>query len=133
VLTQEERIIFPNFVPQILPNFVAQRDLYEARERPAKTYSWQVFLLSNILTELGWNTLMSVLLFVVWYYPIGFYRNAIPTDAVASRGGTMFLLMWVFLMFTTTFAFLVQAAIETAEAAGNAANALFTFWLVFCG
>jgi ATP-binding cassette subfamily G (WHITE) protein 2 (PDR) len=35
-----------NLVPQILPNFVTQRALYEARERPAKTYSWQIFILS---------------------------------------------------------------------------------------
>ncbi|KAK0707913.1 ABC transporter CDR4 [Lasiosphaeris hirsuta] len=125
--------IFPNFVPQILPNFVAQRDLYEARERPSKVYSWPVFLVSNMATELAWNTLMSVFMFVVWYYPIGFYRNATATDTVTERGALMFLLLWVFLMFTTTFGYLIQAAIETAEAAGNAASGLFTFWLVFCG
>ena len=122
-----------NFVPQILPNFVTQRSIYEARERPAKTYSWQVFLLSNILVELPWNTLMSVFVFVCWYYPIGFYRNAIPTDAVAERGGTMFLLMWVYMMYTSTFAHMIQAGVELAEMAGNFANLLFIFSLVFCG
>ena len=76
---------------------------------------------------------MAVLMFLTWYYPIGFYRNAIPTNSVTSRSGTMFLLLWVFLMFTSTFAHMVQAGIETAEAAGNAASALFTFSLVFCG
>jgi ATP-binding cassette subfamily G (WHITE) protein 2 (PDR) len=53
-----------NLVPQILPNFVTQRALYEARERPAKIYSWQVFILSNIHIELPWNALMAVLVFV---------------------------------------------------------------------
>ncbi|KAK3312070.1 putative ABC transporter [Apodospora peruviana] len=125
--------IFPNFVPQILPNLVTQRDLYEASEGPAKVYSWQVFLVANLATELAWSTLMSVMLFIVWYYPIGFYRNAVFTESVAERGGTMFLLLWVFLMLTTTFAFFIQAGIESAEAAGNAANGVFTFWLVFCG
>jgi len=117
----------------MLPNFVAQRDLYEARERPSKVYSWLVFFLSNMLTEVCWNTAVSVLLFVTWYYPIGFPRNAVPTNTVEERGAAMFLLLWVFLMFTTTFGYLIQAAIETAEAAGNAASGLFTFWLVFCG
>ena len=120
-------------MPQILPNFVSQRALYEARERPAKTYSWTIFLLSNILIELAWNSLMAVLVFATWYWPTGYYRNAEATDTVANRSGTMFLLLWVFFMFSSTFAHMVQAAIETAEAAGNAASALFTFSLVFCG
>ena len=122
-----------NFVPQILPNFVTQRSIYEARERPAKTYSWLVFLLSNLLVELPWNTLMSVLIFVCWYYPVGFYRNAIQTDTVAERGMTMFLLMWVYMMYTSTFAHMIQAGVELAEMAGNFANLLFIFSLVFCG
>jgi ATP-binding cassette, subfamily G (WHITE), member 2, PDR len=120
-----------NFVSQILPNFVLQRSIYEARERPAKTYSWLVFLLSNILVELPWNSLMAVLVFVTWYYPIGFYRNA--DTAVAEHGGTMFLLIWVYFMYSTTFAYLIQAGVELAEMAGSYANLLFIFSLVFCG
>lgn len=34
-------VVFPSLCQQIMPLFVTQRDLYEARERPAKTYSWQ--------------------------------------------------------------------------------------------
>ncbi|KAK5658003.1 hypothetical protein OQA88_2557 [Cercophora sp. LCS_1] len=125
--------IFPNFIPQLLPTFTTQRALYEARERPSKTYAWPVFFLSNMIVEILWNSFVSVLMFIAWYYPIGFYRNALATDTVHERSAGVFLLLWVFLMFTTTFAYLVQAAIETAEAAGNAASGLFTFWLVFCG
>lgn len=33
----------------VMPNFCLQRDLYEARERPSKTYSWRVFMLSSII------------------------------------------------------------------------------------
>ena len=39
--------IFGQLVQQIMPNFVTQRSLYEARERPAKTYSWKAFMLSK--------------------------------------------------------------------------------------
>lgn len=55
------------------------------------------------------------------------------TEDVHERGAAVFLLLWVFLMFTTTFGYLIQTLMETAEAAGNAASGLFTFWLVFCG
>jgi len=48
--------IFSQVVEQILPLFVSQRTLYEARERPAKAYSWMVFLAGNIIVELAWNS-----------------------------------------------------------------------------
>ncbi|KAL4895766.1 ABC-2 type transporter-domain-containing protein [Aspergillus ambiguus] len=125
--------IFGNLVQQIMPNFCTQRSLYEARERPSKTYSWQAFMTANIIVELPWNTLMSVLIFVCWYYPIGLYRNAEKTDAVTERGGLMWLLIWSFLMFTSTFAHMIIAGIELAETGGNLANLLFSLCLIFCG
>lgn len=48
--------IFGNLVEQMMPVFVSQRTLYEARERPSKAYSWQAFLGANILVELAWNS-----------------------------------------------------------------------------
>ncbi len=125
--------IFGNLVQQIMPHFVTQRSLFEVRERPAKTYSWTVFMFSNIIVELPWNTLMAVIIFFSWYYPIGMYRNAIPMHQVHERGGLMFLMVWVYLIFTSTFTDMVVAGIETAETAGNIAQLLFSLTLIFCG
>lgn len=125
--------IFSNLVNQIMPNFVTQRSLYEVRERPSKSYSWVAFMLANICTELPWNTLMSVFIFVGWYYPIGLFRNAQPTSAVGERGALMFLLMWSFLMFTSTFTHMIIAVTETAENGGNIATLLFSLCILFCG
>lgn len=125
--------IFGNLVQQIMPNFCTQRALYEARERPSKAYSWKAFMTANILVELPWNALMSVLIYVCWYYPIGLYRNAEPTDSVNERGALMFLLILTFLLFTSTFAHMIIAGIELAETGGNLANLLFSLCLVFCG
>ncbi|KAL4805482.1 ABC-2 type transporter-domain-containing protein [Aspergillus unguis] len=125
--------IFGNLVQQIMPNFVTQRSLYEARERPSKTYSWKAFMAANIIVELPWNTLMAALIYFCWYYPIGLYNNAKPTDAVTERGGLMFLLIWTFLLFTSTFAHMVIAGIELAETGGNIATLLFSLCLIFCG
>lgn len=82
-------ILFGQLTQQIMPHFLAQRDLYEAREPLAKINSWKVFMISNIVVELPWNSLMSVLIFLCWYYPIGLYRNTEPTDAVTLRGAEM--------------------------------------------
>ncbi|KAE8143941.1 ABC-2 type transporter-domain-containing protein [Aspergillus pseudotamarii] len=125
--------IFGNLVQQIMPNFVTQRALYEARERPSKAYSWKAFMTANILVELPWNALMSVIIFVCWYYPIGLYRNAEPTDSVHERGALMWLLILSFLLFTSTFAHMMIAGIELAETGGNLANLLFSLCLIFCG
>jgi ATP-binding cassette subfamily G (WHITE) protein 2 (PDR) len=125
--------IFGQLVQQIMPHFVTQRSLYETRERPSKTYSWKAFMISNIIVELPWNSLMAVLIYFCWYYPIGLYRNAEPTDSVTLRGFQMFLFVWMFLMFTSTFTHMVIAGVDTAENGGNIANLMFTLCLLFCG
>lgn len=125
--------IFGQLVQQIMPLFVTQRALYEVRERPSKAYSWQAFMMSNILVEIPWSILCSVILFFVWYYPIGLYANAEPTGTVHERGALMFLLILVFLIFTSTFAHMVIAALDSAEAGGGIANLLFSLSLIFCG
>ncbi|GAB7349560.1 hypothetical protein MBLNU459_g0255t1 [Dothideomycetes sp. NU459] len=125
--------LFGQLIQQMMPHFVAQRSLYEARERPSKAYSWKAFMISNIVAELPWNSLMSVLMFVCWYYPIGLYRNAEPTDAVTLRGAQMWLFIWTFLLFSSTFAHFMIAAFESAENAGNTGNLLFMLSLLFCG
>ncbi|KAG6038653.1 ZEB2-regulated ABC transporter 1 [Claviceps citrina] len=125
--------VFGQFVQQSMPQFIIQRSLYEARERPSKVYSWKVFMLSQLIVELPWNTLMAVLMYFCWYYPIGLYRNAIPTDAVTERGGLMFLFLFMFMLFTSTFSTFAVAGFETAEAGGNVANMIFTLCLIFCG
>ncbi|KAK8188116.1 putative ABC transporter [Phyllosticta capitalensis] len=124
--------IFGQLVQQLMPIFVSQRSLYEARERPSKTYAWPAFLLSNIIVELPWNTLMAGLIFPV-YYLIGLQRNAAEADAAPTRAGLMFLLIWAMLIFTSTFGALAIAALSTPEAGANVANLCFSLSLVFCG
>ncbi|KAI1637777.1 ABC-2 type transporter-domain-containing protein [Biscogniauxia mediterranea] len=125
--------VFGQLVQQTMPHFVVQRSLYEVRERPSKVYGWKVFMLSQIIVELPWNTLMAVLMYFCWYYPVGLYRNAADAGQTTERGALMFLLLWAFLLFTSTFTDMIIAAFETAEGGGNVANLLFTLCLIFCG
>lgn len=125
--------IFTNLVNQIMPHFVTQRSLYEVRERPSKAYSWVAFMLASICAELPWNTLMSFFMYFCWYYPIGLFRNAEPTGEVTERGLLLFLLLWSFMMFMSTFTHMIIAAIEIPEAGGNIAALLFSMSLLFCG
>ncbi|KAJ3483199.1 hypothetical protein NLG97_g7364 [Lecanicillium saksenae] len=125
--------VFGQIVQQSMPQFIIQRDLYEVRERPSKAYSWIVFMLSQIIVEIPWNALMGVFMYVCWYYPVGLYRNAEPTDAVHECGALMFLYLVVFMIFSGTFSTMVIAPFQNAEAGGNVANLLYTMMLIFCG
>ncbi|OTA56661.1 hypothetical protein K449DRAFT_387405 [Hypoxylon sp. EC38] len=125
--------VFGQLVQQTMPHFVIQRSLYEVRERPSKVYGWKVFMLSQIIVELPWNTLMAALMYFCWYYPVGLYRNAAEAGQTTERGALMFLLLWAFLIFTSTFTDMIIAAFDTAEAGGNIANLLFSLCLIFCG
>ncbi|KAK5110105.1 hypothetical protein LTR62_006239 [Meristemomyces frigidus] len=125
--------IFGQLTQQIMPHFVTQRALYEARERPSKTYSWKAFMLANILVEIPWNTLMAIIIFFCFYYPIGLYNNALPTHAVTLRGFQFFLFVLEFLLFTSTFTNMMIAGIGDAETGGNLGNLMFSLSLIFCG
>lgn len=126
-------MLFGSLVQQIMPNFVTQRSLYEARERPSKAYSWKAFMLCNIAVELPWQSLMALFTFIFWYYPIGMYHNAEAAGQTHERGMLMFLLVLAFFLFTSTFAHMVIAGIETAEVGSNLSNLLFVLCLLFCG
>ena len=67
-------IIFSQLVQQILPNFVVQRSMYEAKERPAKTYHWSAFMLAAIVAELPWAFILGAVLHFCYYYPVGLYN-----------------------------------------------------------
>jgi ATP-binding cassette subfamily G (WHITE) protein 2 (PDR) len=124
---------FGQVVEQILPLFVSQRSLYEARERPSKTYSWKAFLAAQMLVEFAWNSFLSVICFICWYYPIGLYRNAQETDSVHSRSFTVFLFVWVLFVYAGTLAHLVIAAVESDQLAAAIFNLMFIFMFIFCG
>ncbi|KAI8313161.1 ZEB2-regulated ABC transporter 1 [Colletotrichum sp. SAR11_59] len=125
--------LFNQLVQQIMPAFVHQRTMYEARERPAKAYSWKAFILANIIVEMAWNSLMAVFSFLFWYFPMRLDRNAEWTDLVHSRAVTLFLICWVFFLFSSTFAHLLISGLGSAEVAGGILNLIFILMFAFCG
>ncbi|KAK1964366.1 ABC-2 type transporter [Colletotrichum sublineola] len=125
--------MFGQIAQQLMPVFVSQRTMYEARERPSKAYSWTAFLFANIIVEMTWNSVIAVFSFICWYYPIGLYRNAYPTNSVGSRGITMLLHVWMFFLFTGSFAHMMIAGLPNAEVAGGLVNLVAIMLFLFCG
>lgn len=124
---------FPYLDQQIISQFTAYREIYELREAPSRTYSWLVFMLSNILVEIPWQSFMSVFLFAGWYYPIGMYKNGNHTQNITELSGLVFLLIWSFMLFVLTIAYMVAASIESTLTAINITQLLYSLSLIFCG
>lgn len=126
-------VIFNPLLQQYLPNFVQQRDLYEARERPSRTFSWKAFIVSQIITEIPWNILTGTIAFFIYYYPIGFYSNASYADQLHERGALFWLFSVAFFVYVGSMGLLSVSFNEVAANAANLASLAFTMSLSFCG
>ncbi|WEJ96670.1 Multidrug resistance protein [Yamadazyma tenuis] len=131
--------IFMSLIPlitiiqQLLPFFVSARSLYEVRESPSRTYSWIAFIGAQITGEIPFNFAVGTLSFFCWYYPLGLYRNAEPTDTVHERGALVWLFLSFFYVYAGTMAQWAMSFNELADNAANLAAMLFTMCLNFCG
>lgn len=110
-----------------MPRFVIQRSLYEVRERPSKSYSWIAFLIGNIFVEIPYQIALAFLMWVCWYFALFGEKQDNETRAL------MLLFVVEFLVFTSTFAHMIIAAMPDAETAGNIATLLFSMMLTFNG
>ncbi|CCK68828.1 ATP-binding cassette multidrug transporter PDR5 KNAG_0B03870 [Huiozyma naganishii CBS 8797] len=126
-------VIFNPLLQQYLPLFVQQRDLYEARERPSRTFSWISFMSAQIIVELPWNILAGTLAFLIYYYPVGFYSNASLANQLHERGALFWLLSCAFYVYVGSTALIAVSFNEIAENAANLASLCFTMALSFCG
>ena len=124
---------FSNIVQVIMPQFLSSRALYEARERLSRTYNWKVFILSNIIIEIPWQTFMAGILFLSWYFPLGMHHNAIAVGQSNERAGLMFLLLLSYMLFCSTFSQLVGSIMPNATTGINIASLLYSLSLIFCG
>lgn len=125
-------VVFNTLTQQYLPNFISQRDLYEVRERPSKTFSWYAFIAAQITVEIPWMIAAGTFSFFCWYYPIGLYRNG-PHEQLHERGITKWITIVLFFVYTSTMAQLCISFNEIAQNAANICSLLFTMCLIFCG
>lgn len=123
-------IPFNTLVNQMLPYFIKQREVYEAREAPSRTFSWVAFITAQLSSEIPFQVIVATLNFFCWYYPVGLYQNAEPTDQVNGRGATMWVFVTAFYVYTSTMRHLCTSFNEIAENAGNLAVTLFTMFVI---
>ncbi|KAJ4368375.1 Multidrug resistance protein [Neocucurbitaria cava] len=125
--------IFGAHVQLIMKRFHENRTLYEIRERQSRTYSWVVFLTSNIIVELVSQTIVSVIAFVCWYYPLGMWQNASAVGELNERGGLTFLFIWSLMILFQTLSQMLMTIMPDVPTGINIANLLFMLSLIFSG
>ncbi|CAH6720308.1 pleiotropic ABC efflux transporter of multiple drugs Cdr1p [[Candida] jaroonii] len=125
--------VFGTYVQQYLPLFISQREIYEVRESPSRTFSWIAFMAAQITTEIPWDIVCGTVAFFCWYYPVGLYENAVPTDTVTERGAFMWWMMVLYYIYNSSMAQLVVSFNELETNAANLANLFFSMCLMFCG
>lgn len=59
-------------IAQTQPKFLHNRDIFEAREKKAKLYSWHAFCFAEIVAEIPYLLVCALLYFASWYPTIGF-------------------------------------------------------------
>ena len=100
--------IFSTLVNQIMPKFVSQRALYEVRERPSRTYSWKVFILSQMFAEMPWQIGLGL---CSW---ASFYWSVVGPDQSGERRALTMLFIVQFYLYAATMAQLVVCATQPA-------------------
>ncbi|EGW35495.1 opaque-specific ABC transporter CDR3 [Spathaspora passalidarum NRRL Y-27907] len=126
-------VVMTTLAQQYVPLFVTQRDLYEAREQPSKTFSWIAFIAAQITAEIPYQIVAATLSFVCWYYPLGLFRNASHTGTVTQRGGAMWFMMTLMFIFSSTLAQLCISFNQVADNAANFISFFLTICFTFCG
>ncbi|KAK1996952.1 ABC-2 type transporter [Colletotrichum falcatum] len=118
--------IFSTVVQQAQSVFVAQRALYEVRERPSKVYSWKAFMFASTMVEIPYQIITGILIWACFYYPI--------IGIQASDRQVLVLLFAIQLfIYASSFAHMTIAALPDAQTASGLVTLLVLMSLTFCG
>lgn len=82
----------PTIVNGTVPKFFGNLSLWQAREHPSRIYNFWAFCTANILAEIPFAIISSVLYWLLWYFPTG-----LPTQSSVS--GYVFLMTMVSVSF----------------------------------
>lgn len=118
--------VAPGVINQLQPLFIQRRDIYDAREKKSRMYSWKAFVTGLIVSEFPYLCLCAVLYFICWYY-----QTKLP-HASKDAGATFFIMLIYEFIYTGIGQFIAAYAPNATFAA--LVNPLVVNCLVlFCG
>lgn len=105
-------MIMPEFVNAACFRLSRNAALFRTKEYPARTYSPLAFALANIVAEMPYVFLNTVVYWLMWYWPIGF-------PVAAGSSGYVFLMMLIFQLFSTSWGQWIAALSSNYTIAAN--------------
>ena len=118
--------VAPGVIAQLQPLFIAHRDIYDAREKKSRMYSWIAFVTGVIVSEVPYLVICAILYFVAFYYTVGF-----PSDS--NKAGAVFFVMLVYEFIYTGMGQFVAAYAPNPVAAALINPFLIATLTSFCG
>ena len=111
---------------QTQPKFIANRDIFEKREKKAKLYSWKVFCAAEIIAELPYLVFCAFIFWACWYATVGF-------SFAADVAGPVFLEMVLYELLYTGIAQFIAAYAPNPEVAAMVLPILIGVLVNFAG
>lgn len=113
-------------ISQLQPLFIERRDIYDAREKKSRIYSWKASVTALIISELPYLILCDVLYFICWYYTVGF-------SAESWFAGDPFFMVLIYEFFYTGIGQFIAAYAPNAVFAALVNPLLVGILISFCG
>ncbi|KAL4779039.1 ABC-2 type transporter-domain-containing protein [Aspergillus varians] len=119
--------VAPGCINQLQPLFIQRRDIYDAREKKSKMYSWFSFTTGLIVSEFPYLIICAILYFLCWYYCVRLF----PQDSNRS-GAMLWIMMWFEFVYTGIGQFIAAYA-PNAVFAALVNPLIISILLLFCG
>ncbi|KAL4860632.1 hypothetical protein BDV12DRAFT_209006 [Aspergillus spectabilis] len=118
--------VAPGVINQLQPLFIQRRDIYDAREKKSRMYSWKAFVTGLIVSEFPYLCLCAVLYFVCWYY-----QTNLPH--ASKEVGAIFFIMLIYEFIYTGIGQFVAAYAPNATFAALVNPLIVNSLVLFCG
>jgi len=119
--------VAPGVINQLQPLFIQRRDIYDAREKKSKMYSWIAFVTGLIVSEFPYLCICAVLYFACWYYPVW----TLPHNS--NRSGATFFIMLIYEFIYTGIGQFVAAYAPNPTFAALVNPMIISILVLFCG
>ncbi|KAK4065047.1 uncharacterized protein Triagg1_8683 [Trichoderma aggressivum f. europaeum] len=118
--------VAPGVINQLQPLFIQRRDIYDAREKKSKMYSWVSFVVGLIVSEFPYLCVCAVLYFACWYYSARLNDNS-------NRSGAIFFIMLIYEFIYTGIGQFVAAYAPNPTFAALVNPLIISILTLFCG
>ncbi|KAJ5142545.1 uncharacterized protein N7515_001332 [Penicillium bovifimosum] len=118
--------VAPGVIAQLQPTFIERRDLFEAREKKAKMYSWKAFTIGLVISEFPYLVVCAALFFNCWYWTGG-----MPVES--SKSGSVFFVFFLYEFLYTGIGQFVAAYAPNAHMAAMMNPLVLGTLISFCG